>query len=207
MKKEITKKFSALLSVITVTISILAAIIQIETVNTGLTSFLLMGIATIIAAISALFILRVTRQQKKKPSGRIFLIYAKEDQERVEKIYEELKFAGFKPWMDTKDILPGERWELSIKKAIEEADVALACLSKNAVEKNGFVQKELQFALDLMDEKIEGISPVIPIRLEETQVPDKLKNLQWLDIFKKDGLERLTSTLTLAVPRLDEKTT
>lgn len=205
MRKEVTKTFSAFLSVITVVISMLAASIQLATANTGLTTFLLMGIATLIAAISALFILKVTRHKEKKHSGRIFLIYAKEDQKKVEKIYEELRIAGFKPWMDTKDILPGERWELSIRKAIEEADLALACLSKNAVEKNGFVQKELQFALDLMDEKIEGISPVIPVRLEETHVPDKLKNLQWLDIFNKDGLERLINTLTFAVPRLDEK--
>ncbi len=61
---------------------------------------------------------------------RIFLSYATEDKTRVEEIYQELSAAGFIPWMDERDILPGEQWELSLEKAIQNADIFLACLSE-----------------------------------------------------------------------------
>ena len=40
-------------------------------------------------------------------TAQIFLSYAREDAERVENLYQKLSDAGFKPWMDKKDILGG----------------------------------------------------------------------------------------------------
>jgi hypothetical protein len=59
--------------------------------------------------------------------AQIFLSYAREDRKRVEKLYQELSKAGFKPWMDKRDILPGEKWELAIQKAIQRSDFFLIC--------------------------------------------------------------------------------
>ena len=53
-----------------------------------------------------------------KAKAQVFLSYARPDEEEVAKLYQELSDAGFKPWMDTKDILPGENWRLSIHRAI-----------------------------------------------------------------------------------------
>ena len=44
----------------------------------------------------------------KKPT-QVFLSYAREDRARVEAIYDSLYMEGFKPWMDTREINPGER--------------------------------------------------------------------------------------------------
>jgi hypothetical protein len=199
MTKERTQNLSAVLSIVGVLITLLAAIYQRSPeYGDSARVVLLMGLAAFIAAISAALIIPTARRKRKPEAGHVFLIYANEDAQRVEQLYAALQKEGFKPWMAAKDILPGQPWESSIRKAIERADIALACFSHNAAAKNGFVQKELKYALDLMEEKKEGISPVIPVRLEETTLPDRLKHLQWLDLFTENGFEQLFKTLKVA---------
>ena len=43
-----------------------------------------------------------------KATTQIFLSYAREDEEKVKNLHQQLSDAGFKPWMAPKDILPGE---------------------------------------------------------------------------------------------------
>ena len=45
--------------------------------------------------------------------SQIFLCYASQDLGIVEPIYEKLSESGLKPWLDKKNIIPGEKWELS----------------------------------------------------------------------------------------------
>jgi hypothetical protein len=45
---------------------------------------------------------------------RIFLSYTRADQAHVERLYQQLCQAGFTPWMDTKDLLPGQKFEYYI---------------------------------------------------------------------------------------------
>jgi hypothetical protein len=67
----------------------------------------------------------------------VFLSYAREDEARVVALYDGLAAAGFKPWLDKKDILPGEKWELAIERALRQAKTILICLSPNSVSKRG----------------------------------------------------------------------
>jgi len=60
-----------------------------------------------------------------QPKAQIFLCYAQEDIDKVDKLYQKLSASGYKPWMAEKDILPGENWENSIWRALQEADFAL----------------------------------------------------------------------------------
>ncbi len=126
---------------------------------------------------------------------RIFLSYAREDGARVEQLYQGLCDLGFKPWMDCKDILPGENWELAIKKAIRQADFFLACLSTTSINKRGWVQKELKKALDIWTEKLEDDIYLIPVRLDNCEAPESLHSLQWVNLFEKDGWDRLVRAI------------
>ena len=60
----------------------------------------------------------------------IFLSYTRADRERVSQLYDDLLAEGFSPWMDTRNLLPGEIWAERIRKVIKEADFFLACLSR-----------------------------------------------------------------------------
>ncbi|MBL8051500.1 MAG: toll/interleukin-1 receptor domain-containing protein, partial [Anaerolineales bacterium] len=79
---------------------------------------------------------------------QVFLCHASQDKPEVWKLHRYLKSRGVKPWLDVEDLLPGEDWEVEIPKALFSSDIILVCLSKNSVNKEGYVQKEIAFALD-----------------------------------------------------------
>ena len=135
---------------------------------------------------------------------QVFLSYAREDYARVESLYYQLLNSGFKPWMDKKNILPGERWEDSIWRAIRHSDFFLACLSSKSTNKRGFLQREIKRALTYWDEKLDSDIYLIPIRLEECDVPENLRELEWLDLFEPTGWPLLLQALNEGVKRQAE---
>ena len=115
---------------------------------------------------------------------KVFISYAREDRKTALKLYHDLKKAGLNPWLDLKNLLPGQNWQRHIELAIKSSDFFIALLSNNSVSKKGYVQKELKKALDILDEYPHGEGFVIPVRLDEC-LPDneKLENLHWADLF------------------------
>jgi len=143
--------------------------------------------------------------QAKAPA-QIFLSYARPDEEKVKNLYRKLSDAGFKPWMDTKDILPGEIWQSCIQKAIRCSDFFLACLSSDSVSKRGFLQKEIKGALDIWQEKLDSDIYLIPVRLEDCEVPESLRKFQWVNLFEEDGWTRLVRAIQEGLERRAEVT-
>jgi hypothetical protein len=139
------------------------------------------------------------------PPVQIFLSYAREDKEKVENLCQKLSDAGFKPWMDAKDILPGEKWSSSIRKAVQRSDFFLACLSKNSVGKRGWIQREIKGALDIWQEKLDSDIYLIPVRLEDCEAPESLSGFQWVDLFEEDGWTRLVKAIQVGIERRAEE--
>ncbi len=98
--------------------------------------------------------------------------------------------------------MPGEDWEVEIPKALFASDVILVCLSKNSVNKEGFVQKEITFALDKAMEKPEGTIFIIPVKLEDCEIPRRLTRYQWVDLSRAEGRKRLLMGLNKRVTEL-----
>ena len=136
-----------------------------------------------------------------KATAQIFLSYAREDEEKVEELYQKLSDAGFKPWMDKKDILPGEQWKSRIPQAIRRSDFFLVCLSANSVSKRGWVQREMKQALDLWQEKLEDDIYLIPVRLEDCEAPEGLREFQWVNLFEEGGWEQLVRAIRVGMER------
>ena len=87
--------------------------------------------------------------------------------------------AGFNPWLE----------------AVKQSDIVLVCLSKSSITKEGFVQKEIKIALDIADEKPEDTIYIIPARLEECKLPERLSDWQCVDLFRENGFERLVKAI------------
>jgi len=136
-----------------------------------------------------------------KATVQIFISYVQEDKEKVENLYQKLSDAGFKPWMDTKDVLPGELWKPSTYKAIQHSDFFLVCLSANSVNKRGVIQKEIRHALDIWQEMLEDDIYLIPVRLEDCEVPERLREFQWVNLFEEDGWIRLVEAIHVGIER------
>jgi hypothetical protein len=136
--------------------------------------------------------------QKNERNIKIFISYAKEDFDRAFEIYEILRDKKYKPWIDEMNLLPGQIWKVEIQKAIKESDYFIACLSSNSVSKDGFFQKELKEGLEIFDYKHEGSIYLIPVRLDDCQIPGKFKEIQFCDLFKDNGMEKLLKTIEKA---------
>jgi hypothetical protein len=140
---------------------------------------------------------------------RIFLCHSSDDKPVVRDLYGRLLSDGMQPWLDEKNILPGQDWELEIRKAVKNTDVVIVCLSSVSINKRGFVQKEIKFALDVADEQPEGTIFLIPLRLDKCDVPERLRAIQWVDYFEPGGYLRLIAALKergdeLKIPLLPE---
>jgi hypothetical protein len=124
-------------------------------------------------------------------SPLVFLCHSSGDKEQVRRLYQRLKSDGARCWFDEEDLLPGQKWEYEIRRAIRRSKFVLACLTGASVSRAGFVQKELKLALDIANEQPEGGVYIVPVRLEECAVPERLEDLQWVDLFEDGGYERL----------------
>ncbi|GBD53399.1 SUMF1/EgtB/PvdO family nonheme iron enzyme [Microcystis aeruginosa NIES-298] len=135
----------------------------------------------------------------KKSEIQIFLAHASEDKPAVLALYNRLKQAGYKPWLDKKDLIPGQIWRDEIPKAIKASQIFLACLSGKSANKQGYIQRELRIALDTFGEMLPGTIFFIPMRLEECEIPDlrmsevglNLRDIHRLDYWEEDGFEQL----------------
>jgi hypothetical protein len=134
---------------------------------------------------------------------RAFLCHSSEDKAIVRKVYDEIVGFGYTPWLDELRLLPGQDWKAEIKKAIRKTDVVIVFLSKKSVTKSGFVQAEIKYALDVADEQPEGTIFIIPLRLEECGVPDRLRQWQWVDYFKENWRDQLYRALHTRAATLD----
>jgi len=123
---------------------------------------------------------------------RVFLCHASQDKPVVRELYQKLLAESWiDPWLDEDKLLPGQDWDMEIKKAMEAADAVIVCLSNNSITKAGYVQKELRAILDKALEKPEGVIFVVPLRLDDCSVPISLKNWHWVNYFEAGGYPKL----------------
>jgi TIR domain len=106
--------------------------------------------------------LLVSPAPSQERARRIFICYAKEDHALAEEMYEAFAQRGHSPWMDKRQLLPGQDWEREIRRAILEADFFIACLSPKSVTKRGYVQREVRYALDVLGQIPPGEIYLIP---------------------------------------------
>jgi hypothetical protein len=117
---------------------------------------------------------------------RIFLWHFPADKVAIQELYKQLTAENWiEPWLEEEKLLPGQIRQTEIDKAIRAADVVIVGLSKGAVSTEGPIQSQLNAVLDAAKEKPEGAIFVIPLRLEECELPERLKNLQSSDYFPR----------------------
>jgi len=131
----------------------------------------------------------------------VFISYARQDSDAALRLYEDLKaWTDLKPWLDKKDLLPGQNWDIEIRKAIKNSRYFIALFSSTSVQKRGYIQKEFKHALDVLDEFPEGEIFAIPARLDNCEIPyEKFRKIERVDLFPdwKEGVQRLWRTFEI----------
>jgi len=134
---------------------------------------------------------------------RIFLSYAHEDRNIVMSIYKRLEKEGFKPWMDVENLHSGEEWTSAIEKAIRNSDVLIIFMSSHSINRRGSLQNEIRQSLSVAEEqKFLGEIFVIPVKLDESRVPNELTDIQYVDFSSRKFWAMLISSLEMRKEQL-----
>ena len=133
---------------------------------------------------------------------KVFLCHASGDKPAVRDLYKRLLAEGVDAWLDEEKLLPGQDWNDEILRALQESDAIIICLSKISVSKEGYVQREIKEALEKAKEKPSGTIFVIPSKLDDCEIPNYLRQWQWVDLFTENGHERLMRSLKLRADRV-----
>ncbi len=139
----------------------------------------------------------------------MFLCHAQEDKPKVRELYEHLsREAWIDPWLDEEKLLPGQKWNEEIIEAIRDAHVIVVCLSKQSVAKEGYVQREINHALDISEEKPEHTIFIIPLLFNDCDIPYRLREYQyhWVGESSADPYTKLLKALELRASTLGLKT-
>ena len=139
--------------------------------------------------------------EEVRKDTKVFISYAREDIAYAVRLFVRLEEAGFRPWIDEHSLLPGESWGEAIDGAIRSADFFIACLSRDSVAKRGYVQREFRKALDLWTEKLDSDIYLIPVRLDDCEVPVALSRFQWVDFHHGAGWPDIMRAITEGLRR------
>jgi uncharacterized protein (TIGR02145 family) len=106
-------------------------------------------------------------------------------------IYQSLKSAGLNPWIDREDLPPARDWDVEIRKTLAATRLILILLSKHLISKNGYVQREIEIALETWRQMAPDSIFIIPVRLDDCVIPEPLKRLAHFDLVKEAEFEKL----------------
>jgi hypothetical protein len=129
---------------------------------------------------------------------RVFIAYVQEDLSFAKKLYRALEESGFRPWLDKKNLMPGQNWPRAIETAIQTSDFFVACFSRRAISKRGSFHSELRYALFCAAKVPLDEIFLIPLRLDDCVVPNRIsKQIQYLDLFPdwKAGVCQLVTVI------------
>lgn len=136
----------------------------------------------------------IAKEEQYLPS--VFLSYATADKDIVRKVASGLTKEGIRVWFDESSIKPGSQWVREIERGLDSSDFIAFFISSNSMRR-GWTQKELQIALHRQVSGERG-AVLLPILLEQTEVPPLLRDIQWLDMTDKDverGISNLVKTI------------
>jgi len=123
---------------------------------------------------------------------RIFLSHSSKDKAVVRRVNRDLRSSGFNTWIDEDDIPFGGSITQYIEKGLDDSDVLMAFLSKHAVLSK-WLETEWQSKFFEQVNKDEIL--VIPILLEECEIPKLLEGRRYADFSKKEQYETNLSRL------------
>lgn len=133
--------------------------------------------------------------KRSTQKANIFLIHAHSDKDVVHKLYQRMSKDGLNVWLDVERLQPGQDWQSEIRNALLKCDVVIVCLSRGFNKQQGYRHEELKLALEKANFLSNDQVFIIPVRLEECDMPESLRHLHRVDLFKAGGYKKLISAL------------
>ncbi|MEO8355077.1 MAG: SUMF1/EgtB/PvdO family nonheme iron enzyme [Chloroflexota bacterium] len=133
---------------------------------------------------------------------RTFLSYSRVNKDFAIKLAKELKAEGLPVWLDQLDIPPGSRWDVEVEKALVECDIFMVIITR-ASSTSENVLDEIGYAID-------NGKRMLPVLLEKSNIPLRLRRFQYVDFTDKnfdDGVQSAKELLRnlIAQPTIPRK--
>lgn len=112
---------------------------------------------------------------------KLFISHSSQDKGFANILYADLKKEGCIPWLDQWDIAGGQSIPTEIEKGIDSSDFLLMLLSNHSVKSN-WVRAEWESAI--WEETTDRQIRVIPLLIEECEIPRFLKCKKYIDFTK-----------------------
>ncbi|MCB1510831.1 MAG: SUMF1/EgtB/PvdO family nonheme iron enzyme [Hyphomicrobiaceae bacterium] len=114
-------------------------------------------------------------ERLQQNSPKVFISYSRRDAEFAENLLDGLEAAGFDAYLDKHDIAAGEDWEARLGNLIESADTVVFVISSAAV-----ASQQCAWEVEKARALNKRILPVVLERVEDAQVPEQLRQLNYL---------------------------
>jgi hypothetical protein len=120
-----------------------------------------------------------------KTGRHTFISYSRADKEFALKLALELRSSGLDIWLDQLDIPTGARWDDEVEQALKECEIFMVILTP-ASSASDNVKDEIGYAIDTG-------KYILPILLENADVPLRLRRFQYVDFTTKNYEEGVES--------------
>ena len=130
-------------------------------------------------------------------SASIFISYASQDAKVANTLCKALESRGFKCWIASRDIAPGENFQIAIVRAIRGAKIMLLVFTGNS---NNSEEMAKELALASQSKLM-----VVPLRIDDVKPNDafsyEFATRQWIDFFIdwESAIEQLAQRLAAAL--------
>jgi len=121
-----------------------------------------------------------------EPSHAVFLSYASQDQEAVQRICDALRAAGIEVWFDRSELRGGDSWDQAIRRQIRSCALFLPIISVNTEARSeGYFRREWKLAVDRTDDMSTDVPFLVPVAIDDTpesspRVPDRFRQAHWI---------------------------
>lgn len=145
--------------------------------------------------------IRMESSRANRETVSIFISHAEADRRLAEDLDKLLSAEGFDVFRNSKDLSSNDVAGVSVTELIRKSTFFLAGLSRNTVNPEGQIKSNVRKELRILWNGIDNNAFLIPVRLEECPVPEKLSGFEPVDLFLKDGFQTLMGQIHAAMAR------
>lgn len=128
----------------------------------------------------------------------LFVSYMNDDLKAANDIVTLFQSNDADVWQDRKRIHAGASWRNQIVSALEQCDFFVPLFSNSyAARRRSYFNREVKMALAMMDEVHSGQQWILPIRLDDSVIPDivvgeyRIRDFQFVDVFGENPSREL----------------
>jgi TolB-like protein/Tfp pilus assembly protein PilF len=108
-----------------------------------------------------------------RPTGAVFLSYAREDGDAARRIAEALRAFGVEVWFDISELRGGDVWDAKIRKQIRECELFIPIISgQTQARREGYFRREWKLAVDRTHDMAEDRAFLVPVLIDDTKESD-----------------------------------